>query len=68
MVYLGPWQPREVRGVALAQQRPPRELFLEMTEGTNERLWPEEAEDWHLTFHAFRCTGCGTHRGAIDLD
>jgi hypothetical protein len=68
MVYLGTWHPRDVRTAAGAQGRKAREVFVDMTDPTNERLWSDDAEDWAITFHAFRCTTCRTLRGTIDLD
>jgi Uncharacterised protein family (UPF0167) len=68
MVYLGTWQPREIRALAAAQGRPARDLLREMTDGTDEAVLPDGVKDWSITFHVFRCTGCATHRGILDLD
>ena len=68
MVYLGTWQPRDIRLAAASRGRLPREVFVDMTDPSNDRLLPDDAEEWGLTLHAFRCTACGELRGAIDLD
>jgi uncharacterized protein CbrC (UPF0167 family) len=68
MVYLGTWQPRDVRAAAVARGRQARDIFMEMTDAADQRLWSDGAEEWGVTFHAFRCASCGALRGAIDLD
>lgn len=68
MVYLGTWQPRDVRSAAVASGRQPRDVFVEMTDAADARLWSDDAEEWSVTFHAFRCTSCTALKGAVDLD
>jgi len=68
MIYLGTWQPRDVRRAAAERHRSPSEVFAEMVEAGEERLWLENEDEWSITFHAFRCVTCRALKGAVDLD
>ena len=68
MVYLGTWQPPDVRAAAGARQHEPRDLFAEMTDAAEDRLWSDDAQQWAFAFHVFRCGSCSVLRGAVDLD
>ena len=68
MVYLGTWQPPDVRAAAAARHQRACELFTEMTDTAGDGIWSDDGQEWSFAFHAFRCDSCSALRGAIDVD
>lgn len=68
MVYLGPWQPRDISSKAALRGMSAIDLFVSMAGPEYQAFWPDGNPKWGLTFHVFRCTSCRHLTGILDLD
>ena len=67
MVYMGTWQPAQIRAAAATRSIPAEEL-LEAMAGTGATMPTDPLEgSWALTFHVFQCLACHTLRGSLTL-